>query len=1068
MFDSILRRAHPHFSPALHIQNEPAYFNELLPIPNILSGIRAHYWESPLPDSLKQAQAGSLTLHELREVRRGLLEVVGVFLKAAATQQNALSSEDIQALVSFVGDCPDTEVLHDVLELMCSLLHPHEASQRPLLACLADLGGIQLFMSLVQREQQSIRVLGLRIIAAFVPFPAASISPPPGTTGVGGDSAGADGSAVWSALADALLMFPLTKPVRLALLNLLCSQQGLPQSRPQGPPLITAAPVMGIMLGLLTGCDDADERLATLTTLKRLVVEGPKENLAVITATAGWQEWLLELLLDGSPCLSAAPTPSSSSPPGHRQPRPSSASSDGVPRADNAAHSPWEWAGREGQAIRALLRALHGHCVQQQAQGWIALEQTACHLRLYAARGVVDGFGLLHELMADVVEDLSGQVSKNNERVPSSGPAGALAAADAWLMVSSVSSEVCRANAAALLGLVNELVGGTLIAPAGQELRPSAAATIWADTGGAQGVTPQAWASLGVALEPQAAVFQLKPQHWRLGDGTWRLVYLLQKANDTAASLMPQIPRLVQRRTPTRSPEGSVRPQVAGSGSAEAAGEQASVSGGLGGSITRLVLRLVLLYVQQAPLPRARDCVQQGFFLLPHLLDAGDTLSRDRVMMLLAALSCLHAKLHSAGDTQRCQVLQTAISVFASKFQALLGSGPPAGQQAQPASWPQGGEEQQGVVRAVQLECRCMQHECSRQAEAIQLLETAADKRRMQERQQEHDFWDIAREALGKFWTAAQSLHWTDSPPLVSLKCLSLCDSCVSAFPAEKPGVLCASERSRRAAARVAHDEGVQSLARQWRRLHRNLTLDRGIWADTSAPHHYRWKLDKSEDSIRRRMKLKRNYHFVQYHDHAKGTPAASPAHTATPDRLLSGVLRLKSRKLDEEDLEGLGGSPDRPSSPVSRSPSPRASDRVASGDVLDMSVPLSSDTLPDDDREARAAQSQQEHGQVIFTTACELVRPRHVVPGTLKILQGQIQFTGDLPVDEGVPGAVPDSPAPKSKEGRTHKVWPIAQVSELHHARYLLQPCALELFMHNHASALLSFQSPKASGFTP
>ena len=28
---------------------------------------------------------------------------------------------------------------------------------------------------------------------------------------------------------------------------------------------------MGILLGLLTGCDDADERLATLTTLKRLI-----------------------------------------------------------------------------------------------------------------------------------------------------------------------------------------------------------------------------------------------------------------------------------------------------------------------------------------------------------------------------------------------------------------------------------------------------------------------------------------------------------------------------------------------------------------------------------------------------------------------------------------------------------------------------------------------------------------------------------------------------------------------------------------------------------------------------
>ena len=88
------------------MQNEPAYFNELLPIPNILSGIRAHYWESPLPDSLKQAQAGALTLHELREVRRGLLEVVGVFLKAAATQQSALSSDDIQVRQS--QGCPIT------------------------------------------------------------------------------------------------------------------------------------------------------------------------------------------------------------------------------------------------------------------------------------------------------------------------------------------------------------------------------------------------------------------------------------------------------------------------------------------------------------------------------------------------------------------------------------------------------------------------------------------------------------------------------------------------------------------------------------------------------------------------------------------------------------------------------------------------------------------------------------------------------------------------------------------------------------------------------------------------
>ena len=41
-----------------------------------------------------------------------------------------------------------------------------------------------------------------------------------------------------------------------------------------------------------------------------------------------------------------------------------------------------------------------------------------------------------------------------------------------------------------------------------------------------------------------------------------------------------------------------------------------------------------------------------------------------------------------------------------------------------------------------------------------------------------------------------------------------------------------------------------------------------------------------------RRMKLKRNYHFMQYDDHAKGAVASSPAHAdrGPPDRLLSGT----------------------------------------------------------------------------------------------------------------------------------------------------------------------------------
>ena len=53
---------------------------------------------------------------------------------------------------------------------------------------------------------------------------------------------------------------------------------------------------------------------------------------------------------------------------------------------------------------------------------------------------------------------------------------------------------------------------------------------------------------------------------------------------------------------------------------------------------------------------------------------------------------------------------------------------------------------------------------------------------------------------------------------------------------------------------------------------------------------------------------------------------------------------------------------------------------------------------------------------QVIFTTACELVTPKHVVPGTLKILQGQLQFTGDLLSEDGLLNSPQEGPVTKAK----------------------------------------------------
>lgn len=49
---------------------------------------------------------------------------------------------------------------------------------------------------------------------------------------------------------------------------------------------------------------------------------------------------------------------------------------------------------------------------------------------------------------------------------------------------------------------------------------------------------------------------------------------------------------------------------------------------GLGDSIPRLVIRMLLLYVQQSPVQRAKQRIQEALDLLPNLMSPADTLSR--------------------------------------------------------------------------------------------------------------------------------------------------------------------------------------------------------------------------------------------------------------------------------------------------------------------------------------------------------------------------------------------------------------------------------------------------------
>ena len=69
--------------------------------------------------------------------------------------------------MAFIGDCPDVAMLEDVLIALLDLLRHPPPRRLPL---LAGMSGARLFVSLLSREQPALRILGLHLLAHFIPY----------------------------------------------------------------------------------------------------------------------------------------------------------------------------------------------------------------------------------------------------------------------------------------------------------------------------------------------------------------------------------------------------------------------------------------------------------------------------------------------------------------------------------------------------------------------------------------------------------------------------------------------------------------------------------------------------------------------------------------------------------------------------------------------------------------------------------------------------------------------------------------------------------------------------------
>ena len=145
----------------------------------------------------------------------------------------------------------------------------------------------------------------------------------------------------------------------------------------------------------------------------------------------------------------------------------------------------------------------------------------------------------------------------------------------------------------------------------------------------------------------------------------------------------------------------------------------------------------------------------------------------------------------------------------------------------------------------LQLHCMADGHR-----EAMQVTEADNSVRLAHERELRHNLQEDARQALGEDSYPRQCMHRSTTEHQRIDFCLLTGKE--ARLGSSAAGLICTSERSRRAAARVASEEEAQTLGRQWRNIQRSLGGAGRLWTAAEPTDALHWKLDRHEDPSRR------------------------------------------------------------------------------------------------------------------------------------------------------------------------------------------------------------------------
>ncbi|KAH7332120.1 hypothetical protein KP509_20G069100 [Ceratopteris richardii] len=1025
-----------------------------LSFPKTLDLVQRFYWDKPrnrkvfgskpiLHPVTKDVIGARPSREEVGKLRILLLSIIEVALR------DSISISDTKVLLAFISKSEDPICLEDVLHMLLRLLARKEFVSA-FVENIQVLGGCQLFLGLLERQEEALRLLGLQIIGRLlIALPNEKkgswlLSIASGVTRLAHENQRAERARInslFAAVTERLIVFPFTDTLCATLFDILLGGSSLKQvlqreastrgeiAEGQKAMIKTSQfvlpQVLGILMKFLLVCETSGIRVGVLRDILRLLEANPSSSEAIVQEPF-WQQWFFDLLTQCGD------------------------KTDAYTEVDNASMLK-----EEESIVYAIFAIIHCFCIYRLKGGWRHLDRTVNVIHIYAERGQLNKFTLLYHIYGDLLEAVL--QARSGETIQMSQP--------------------CRDNSLYVMNLLDEL----LINEATHEspfLKDETADR-------ASGASPFPW--LEIMLEEQAKITgssgylnkdEMSPTErfsivskggWIIYDKLWDLLKDMHgrgRGDISGPSLGQRARGLV---------ESINLPAV--EMAAVVAGGLGAVAGGLGAVVNmnptkfvdkamklraekfpRIAFHIVMLYIYKGALEPASATAQQFLYVLPFFLSNENEQCKNRLQLFLWCLLEARTRLALVDNGARFHLIAQLLRETLNHGKNMLVSNMTGNEDdSHDVSSVQNLLQQDRIIGAVKEETQFLKSVTQERIDEVALLKSELNE----------------VEGLGKsnlkvledqLQTTVTTLRTTDSLRILS--------------------------------AQLSDEEDQQTVANQWCHIFRQLTDERGPWSTVKFPSDTQisWKLDKTEDPWRRKMKLKRNYHSdMQSVCPLETTERVGPS-GGSLGKLSNFESLLETSKLLLKGLRGISVEEDSDITDE-ETINMEENDQNLGSDVHDALELNSTEELASDSEAKEQSVTKGEESftdEVVHSSICVLVTLKRKMAGRLDVTRESIHFYGEFLVEGSAGSSVFTSSglfnsventaielvekrlggrdhmsldnesssnhdrlyslqqialSETTKRIKRHRRWELLKVKAVHGTRYLLQYTALELF---------------------